>query len=278
LSLSLAQDGHNFYDEQQENTMNKLRYLGLLGLIFFAACKSSAIAANDGFFEHLDKPDKTNWNISSGWANGPHQGCEWREEEITYNNEKMQLGLSDRGGKVRPIGCSEIHTNKRLGYGLYEARLKSVAGSGLNTGFFTYIGPPNGVPEWDEIDFEFLGKDSRTVSINHFTNGKAYDGKLVQLGFDASANFHNYAFDWSPNKIRWYADGKLVAETADNSPIPHNPGMMFLTLWSGAQPEDAWMGSFHYTGPTAAEVEWAAYTPPDKPCQFPESLKCKQKQ
>jgi endo-1,3-1,4-beta-glycanase ExoK len=230
---------------------------------------------NEAFRADFSGPDPSRWQVSSGWTNGTHQGCEWRVEEVDYSGGNVQLGLSNKGGTQRPYGCSEIHTGKRYGYGLYETRLKTASGSGLNTGFFTYVGPPNGVAEWDEIDFEFLGKDPTTVNLNHFTNGKAEDGKVIQLGFDASKDFHNYAIDWTPTKISWYVDYKLVLETPGNAHIPRNPGSLFLTLWSGSDEENAWMGPFKYTAPVKAEASWAAFTPPGGACQFPESLRCK---
>ncbi len=241
------------------------------------AMTASVAHADDtlGFHDPFARMNEARWYVSNGWTNGPHQSCEWRPDALRISSGDMRLTLSDRGGKIRPIGCPEIHTKTRLSYGLYETRMRSAAGSGLNTAFFTYIGPPNGVPEWDEIDFEFLGRDPHTVSINHYTNGKPYDTKVVQLGFDASQGFHNYAFDWQPDKIRWYVDGKQVAETPAGSPIPSHPGNMFFSLWSGSDVENSWMGPFSYTAPVTADVMWAAYTPNDGTCQFPESLKCK---
>ena len=109
----------------------------------------------------------------------------------------------------------EIHANVRTGYGTYQTRMRTAAGSGLNTNFFTYIGPAVTPGErWDEIDFEFLGKNPRTVQLNYYVDGKGGHEKIVNLGFDASEGFHNYSFVWSPLKIKWYVDGKLVHETA----------------------------------------------------------------
>ena len=50
--------------------------------------------------------------------------------------------------------------------------MKAAAGSGLNTGFFTYIGPTHKQPH-DEIDFEVLGKDPSKVQINQYVDGKS---------------------------------------------------------------------------------------------------------
>lgn len=251
-------------------------YLSTIFVFAFVTIGMAALAADDaGFRDYFLMPNDKRWYVSDGWANGDYQSCEWRASSVRVAARDLRLTLNDHGGKQRPIGCPELHTNARLSYGLYEARMRTAAGPGLNTAFFTYIGPPNGVKEWDEIDFEFLGKDPHTVSITQWANGTARDGKVVQLGFDASQGFHNYAFDWEKDKVTWYVDGKVVAETAAGSPVPRNPGMLFFSLWSGSASKDDWLGHFDYKAPVTADVEWAAYTPTGKKCAFPESLSCK---
>jgi endo-1,3-1,4-beta-glycanase ExoK len=214
------------------------------------------------------------WYVSDGWANGTWQSCEWRRNAVATHSGMLILTLSDRGGAQRPIGCAEIHTRQAPGYGLYEARLRAAAGSGLNTAFFTYTGPVNHQP-WDEIDFEFLGKDTHAVQTGFYTDGKPHGGANVQLGYDASAEFHDYAIDWQPAKISWYVDGKLVHESPPGAPIPSHPGALFFSLWSGGAEENGWLGVFHYTVPVTANVEWAAFTPSGLKCRFPESMSCK---
>jgi len=249
-------------------------FLCLAGFMI-ADCAPSQSADNTAFMTNFNSLDKNFWYVSSGWTNGDYQSCEWRADALAIHDGNLQLTLSDHGGKQRPIGCAELHTNQHFGYGLYETRMRVAAGSGLNTAFFTYIGPTNGVPHWDEIDFEFLGKDTHSVQTNFYTDGKAQGGPIVQLGFDASREFHNYAIDWQPTKIRWYVDGNLVRQSPDNAPIPSHPGSLFLSLWSGASQEDQWLGPFRYTEPVTAEVAWAAFTPPGTKCPFPQSISCK---
>jgi len=162
---------------------------------------------------------------------------------------------------VRPIGCPELQSKQRFGYGRFEARMRTAAGSGLNTAFFTYIGPPLGVKEHDEIDFEFLGKDPTTVELSHWANGVRIAPYVHKLGFDASKGFHTYAFEWTRSYIKWFVDGKQVYATAVDAKIPRNDAKLFFSLWSGTQIENAWMGPFTYNGPVTAEVAWVKYTP-----------------
>jgi len=56
----------------------------------------------------------------------------------------------------------------------------------------------------------------------------------IDLGFDASEDFHRYAIEWEPTGIRWFVDDKLIHERAswDPTPIPHLPMQFFINLWS----------------------------------------------
>lgn len=200
------------------------------------------------------------WYLSHGWSNGEHQSCEWRKNALTNQNDNLLLTLSDKGGKQRPIGCGEIRTKALYSHGRFEVRMKSASGSGLNTAFFTYVGPPHGNPEHDEIDFEFLGKHPRTVDVTYWRDGKQGKVERIDLGFDASQEFHNYAFEWDENAIRWYVDDQLVHQTKEKVELPINDQRIFLSLWSGAKPINDWLGKFTYSEPVHAEVEWVRYT------------------
>ncbi len=223
---------------------------------------ASARTENIHFFAKFPNFDLSQWYVSHGWANGEHQSCEWRSDAVRATDEKnIRLILSDNGGKERAIGCGEIQSKKRFGFGRYEARMRTAAGPGLNSAFFTYTGPPHGVDEHDEIDFEFLGKDPHKVELNYHTNGESQGPIIIDLGFDATQDFHDYAFEWTPDKIRWYVDGKFVAETPKNAKIPRNAGKILFSLWSGAKSSDDWLGKFKYKAPVTAEVEWVKFTP-----------------
>ncbi|WP_425069931.1 family 16 glycosylhydrolase [Reyranella sp.] len=70
-----------------------------------------------------------------------------------------------------------------------------------------------------------------------------YRGTPVQidLGFDASEDFHRYAIEWEPTGIKWFVDDKLIHERTswDPTPIPHLPMQFFINLWSSRSEEFA---------------------------------------
>lgn len=234
-------------------------FLFLISVVFL----SVPVMAGSGIplYSSASRINFENWIVSHGWSNGEHQSCEWRKNAVDMTDFVLTMTLSDKGGELRDIGCGEIQSKERFGYGRYEARMKTAVGSGLNTAFFTYIGPGVKEPEHDEIDFEFLGAHPGTVDVTHWTNGKVHEAKRVELGFDPSQEFHDYAFEWSKDKIIWYVDGEKVHESAADHEIPRNEQKIYFSLWSGGKSVNDWLGPFRYKGPVSAEVEWVKFTP-----------------
>ncbi len=243
-----------------------------------AQAQSADQAKGESFVETFDKLDTGRWYISDGWSNGDHQNCTWSSKQAKVEDGRLKLGFAKQDYKQRSHVCGEVQTRQRFGYGVYEVRMKAVAGSGLNTGFFTYIGPVDKQPH-DEIDFEVLGKDPARVQVNQYVDGESVgSAKLAEVSGGADKDFHDYAFVWEKDRIAWYIDGALVEEETDPARVPSHASKIFLSLW-GSDTLKSWMGAFEDPGgPVAAEVDRVAYTAPGEPCQFPESIACKLKQ
>lgn len=257
-------------------------YLGLAPLAMSAvmmatipASRAMDAATGKSFVENFDKLDKKRWYVSDGWSNGDHQNCTWSKKQAEVSDGTLKLGFLKQEAKGRDYVCGEVQTHKRFGYGTYEARIKAVAGSGLNTGFFTYIGPVHKKPH-DEIDFEVLGKDPSKVQINQYVNGKSVgDAKLVDVAGGAEQAFNDYAFVWEKDRISWFVNGELAGEATDPAKLPSHASKIYLSLW-GTDTLKTWMGVFSDPGkPVVAEIDRVAFTAPGDPCQFPESIVCK---
>jgi beta-glucanase (GH16 family) len=94
-----------------------------------------------------------------------------------------------------------------------------------------------------EIDIEFLGKDTTRMLVNIFYNpgpegtkleyGYRGTPTLIDLGFDAADDFHTYEIDWQPDAIRWLVDGEVAYERVawNPTPIPDQPLQFNLNLW-----------------------------------------------
>ena len=254
----------------------------VMGLVAISAIAAAGVtvsqaqpATGKSFVDNFDGLDRARWYVSDGWANGDHQNCTWSKGQASIADGKLKLGFAKQKTKDRDHACAEVQTNQRFGYGTYEARVKAVAGSGLNTGFFSYIGPAQKQPH-DEIDFEVLGKDPSKIQINRYVDGKSLGPeKLVEVPGGADKGFNDYAFVWQKDRIAWYIDGKLVGEVADPAKLPSHASKIYLSIW-GSDTLKSWMGVFTDPDqPIVAQVDRVAFTAEGDACQFPESIVCK---
>lgn len=200
------------------------------------------------------QPSSKKWEISHGWTNGSMFNCYWDKKEVAFEDGVMKLSI-DKNWDDTYLGA-EFRTTDFYGYGLYEVSMKPIKNVGVVSSFFTYTGPSDGNP-WDEIDIEFLGKDTTKVQFNYFTNGKGNHEKLYDLGYDASESFHTYGFRWAKDSITWYVDGKEVHKAEVS--IPVTPSKIMMNTWNG-KGVDSWLGKYDGTTPLHAEYQWARFT------------------
>ncbi|MCT7377838.1 glycoside hydrolase family 16 protein [Chelativorans salis] len=237
---------------------------------------AGSLQAQEGgtsFVEDFESMDSARWYVADGWANGEHQNCTWSKDQVEVSGGTLRLDFTKRETGDRAYACGEIQTKKRFGYGTYEARIKAAAGSGMNTAFFTYIGPVHDQP-WDEIDFEFLGKDPSKVQLNQYISGKGGNEKFVPVPGGANEDFNDYAFVWEEGRIRWFINGELVHEVSDPVLVPTHASKIYLSLWASDN-MSSWLGSFEPPeGTLSAYFERVAFTAAGDDCQFPESVVC----
>lgn len=69
--------------------------------------------------------------------------------------------------------------------------------------FFVYTGPSDNAHQ-NEINIEFLGKDTIKVQFNYFPKGVGKNEYIYDLGFDASEEYHTYGFRWRKDYIAWF--------------------------------------------------------------------------
>lgn len=233
----------------------------LFGVIFLSnAMKTEVFAAvfsGNTFQQDFNSHDSGSMEIANGWSNGGMFNCTWRSQNVSFQNGNMILKIDrDIQGSSTNYSGGEYRTKDFFHYGKYEVRMKAIKNDGVVSSFFTYTGPTDGKP-WDEIDIEFLGKDTTKVQFNYFTNGAGGHEYIYNLGFDASQSFHTYGFEWLPGSITWYVDGRAVYTATSN--IPSNPGKIMMNVWPGIN-VDSWLKPFNNRTPLQAEYDWIKYT------------------
>lgn len=235
--------------------MKKKWLIALCSSLILSVSLSVPAMAATVFWEPLTYHNAETWEKADGYSNGGMFNCTWRANNATFTSDgKLSLALTS--SSYNKFDGAEYRTKFKSGYGLYEVNMKPAKNVGIVSSFFTYTGPSDGT-QWDEIDIEFLGKDTTKVQLNYFTNGVGGHEKVISLGFDASQSYHTYAFDWQPGSIKWYVDGVLKHTATSN--IPKTPGKIMMNIWNGTG-VDSWLGSYNGANPLYANYDWVKYT------------------
>ena len=123
-----------------------------------SAVEASAASRFSGsyFGTGFDYHDSGTMEISDGWSNGGMFDCTWSRNNVSFSGGKMNLSI--KGGWGNFTGA-EYRTKQAFGFGMYDVSMKPIKNDGVVSSFFTYTGPSDGTV-WDEIDIEFLGKDT----------------------------------------------------------------------------------------------------------------------
>jgi len=143
----------------------------------------------------------------------------------------------------------ELRTKESYLYGRFEARLKSAQGDGLVSSFFTYQDELiNGGHVWNEIDIEILGRWDDIINMNTITPGQSsHLRESFVKNLNAHTQFHDYAFEWTPNYVAWFIDGKEYyrQDLPDHTYIAtlKHPQKIMMNLWVPVY-ED-WVGKWN---------------------------------
>lgn len=212
-------------------------------------------------------PDPGVWKpeVGDGMMNGIPG---WGNGELEYYTDSPENAATDGQGnlviaakRLDPVGSNLMcwygpceYTSARLitwgraefAFGRVEARIKLPFGQGLWSAFWM-LGTnldQAGWPQGGEIDImENVGREPATV---HGTiHGPGYSGGgAVGKGYDlptgsVSDDFHVYAIEWTPDRIRWFVDEvNFFTATPDSIPagtewVYNHPFFLILNLAVG---------------------------------------------
>lgn len=204
----------------------------------------------------------TNYWVRNGYKNNAEMFLStWNRENYALTkdgeNNVMALSLTDVKKKdtVIPYGAEIVSYSGYL-YGYFGTRMKTFKREGTVQSFFTYNGPNQSHPEyeWDEIDIEFLGKDTTKVQFNYYDNGVGGHEYMYDLGFDSSLEYHDYGFVWRADKITWFVDFEPVYQV--NVSL-NQWGFFMMNVWGGNPANEEtlnWVGRYQ-----ASEQKYSVY-------------------
>jgi len=236
--------------------------------VFFASCKTGGqkssvielsgekyITAEENFLvDFSSMTGAGDFYTSNGYSNSGMFDCVWRSDCAKADGGILSLAVRKAGDGFEG---AEYRSKKKFSFGFYSVSMKAAACSGVISSFFLYNTPR----EWDEIDIEFLGKDVTKVQFNYYTGGVGGHEYVYDLGFDASKDFHEYAFYWCEQYIEWYVDGQAVFRATEN--IPVHASYIMANVWNGkGDGFVGWAGRLDQSKlPVTAEYKWIAYKP-----------------
>ncbi|WP_281826331.1 family 16 glycosylhydrolase [Jannaschia rubra] len=216
--------------------------------------------------DSFDTFDTDFWNLSDFALAGRIYQAAWNADhvELAPGTVTLRLTGDDKDGK--PFTGAEIQSSESFGYGSYEMRMQPSGEAGVVSAFFLFTSDYFGATRQNEIDFEFLGRDSTEVRLNYFYGSQklaAAGPVIVDLGFDASAGMHDYRIEWMPDGIRWFVDDRLVHEVAaDGAPVPQPDEDMLVygAIWTGGERLENWHGPIDADVNTTAVYDAFSYT------------------
>lgn len=158
---------------------------------------------------------------------------------------------------------AELRTTQAVRYGRFEVRMKSTAGSGVISSFFTYVSQYTGVDSWNEIDLEWLGRYDDRVQFNTITPGQVNHEHVQLLNYNPNAEFHEYVFEWTPVSVIWFVDGVQVYQQsypADSHILTLNRDQkIMMNIWPSSNA--GWAGDFNSNIlPVYAYYDWVKYS------------------
>ncbi len=235
--------------------------LTLAGLTV-AAPASAQDTLNRPFVERFQRIDQERWRLSDGWSSGDWFSTEWRASQVSataFWGAKLTLAANSRSDAAKPYMSGELRYLDWYRYGYFASRLRAPHGGGLVAAFFTFADPISANGQ-NEIDMELTGNAMRQIELTYHVNGH-HHRDIVPLGFDASAGFHTYAFEWLPDAIKWYVDNRLVHISREDVGGLDRPQQIFLSLWNSLRMPH-WLGRIDPSAaPWTMTVSCVAYAP-----------------
>ena len=185
--------------------------------------------------------------FADGYCNENGFGTTWSKSNVLYDKDEgmsLLLEVTEDTSRIKassgdPYISAEMRSSITFRYGFFGTYMKPSGVKGTASTFFLYSDSPH-----DEIDIEFLGKDTTKVQFNFFHNGVGGNEHWYNLGFDASEEYHHYGFYWGPNEICWYVDFVPVYRVTGNNG-PSAKCRLICNHWAGSTKNPgimAWMG------------------------------------
>jgi endo-1,3-1,4-beta-glycanase ExoK len=250
-----------------------------LGLVvgLFAGCGGGSSATPDsgdsgsGTFQlawedNFDAFDSTRWALQTHTWDG--NLAQFSIANTTFANGIASLLLTpEPTDTAKPFRGVEMRSRDTLTYGKVESRIRFAKGSGVVSSL-VLIYTPWPADDWNELDIETLGRytDRTQLNVMIYTGPPTTPPvtqavtptqfpQLTALPFDPSADFHDYAIEWTPAEARFVVDGVVKRTWSDQIDRLKLPQNILLTIWASSAAD--WAGAIQPdSAPTSADYDW----------------------
>jgi len=224
---------------------------------------SSGAAGGDfelAWEDPFDILDLARWELMTHSWDG--NLAQFTAENATVGGGLLSLSLTAANDATKPYRGVEMRSRETLTYGKVEVSTRFAAGSAVVSSL-VLIYTPWPPDDWNELDIEFLGKNTDRVQFNHMINvppadpetGHLQFPQLVTLPFNPAADFHTFAIEWVPGEARFIVDGTVLHTATEEMARMVLPQNILLTIWASDAAD--WAGPVDSsTAPTSAEYDW----------------------
>jgi beta-glucanase (GH16 family) len=163
---------------------------------------------------------------------------------------KGELLLTNEGG-------TRISSKNDIRYGRVDASIKISKGSNVITSFI--LMSSNG----DEIDFEFVGKDSDLIQTNYFYKGEPVynvNAIMYKVPVDLSLGYYEYSIIWTADYYQWLWNGNVLRTLYKNSTnkYPDSTSKVQFGIWNASKSEWAGNGIDWTKSPYTFYIDWVS--------------------
>ncbi len=149
------------------------------------------------------------------------------------------LAIGSLASTAHAVSSAELYTTEAYPYGRFEARLQFAGGDGVVASFFLWKdGSEQSGVFWNELDLETVWADCELKTNALYGDPEANHSQDYGSEGNLCGTFHTYAYEWTPDYIAWFIDGKEIrrATGADAAAFSDNApdGMQIhFNLWPG---------------------------------------------
>ncbi len=133
-------------------------------------------------------------------------------------------------------------------YGSYRASIKIADAPSSITGFFLYRAPDF----YHEIDIEVVNDSSGRAWFTTYAGGEISNTSERYFGFDPTADFYEYRFDFYPGSVSFYVDGELIISFDDG--LTDTPMKLMVNSWF-----PVWLEGIKSEQDAVTLVDWIKY-------------------